>query len=324
MILKNKKIFITGGAGFLGSNLARRLIDKNEVSLFVKPNTDLWRIEDIKSHKNIKIIEGNLLDYELIKDSILNIDYLYHFAWQTDLKKSMENPSDDLKNDILGLVNILEICKKYNPKIKIIFASTVTVIGSTKNIPCNEDERENPLSSYDINKLMAEKYIKMYHEKYGIKSCILRLSNVFGEYQKIDNPNRGILNFMIGKALRNEDLTIYGKGDFIRDYSYVQNYIDAFILAAESEKTNGEIFVLGSGEGKTFLEVVEKIKKIVENLTNKKLVIKYLPFPKGYDEINKRNFIADYLKFNKTVNWKPKINFEEGLKKTIEFYIYRI
>lgn len=318
MSLKNKKILITGGAGFLGSNLARRLLKDNEVNLFIKPNTDLWRIQDIKD--KVKIIEGDLLGKSLVEKILTDKDYVFHFAWQTDLKKSMENPLDDLNEDIGGLLKILEICKKYNNKVKIIFSSTVTVIGTPRKIPVNEDEKENPLSIYDINKLMAEKYLKMYYKNYGINSCILRLSNVFGEFQKIDNPNRGILNFMIGKALRNEDLTIYGKGDFIRDYCYVQNYVDAFVLAAESNKTNGEVFVLGSGEGKTFLEVVSRIKEIVENLSNKKLIIKHIPFSEGENKINKRNFIADFSKFNKAVGWNPEIGFEEGLRKTIEFY----
>lgn len=322
MSLKNKKILITGGAGFLGSNLARSLLNDNEVSLLVKPNTDLWRIKDIKDKVNI--VDGDLLDKSLVEKILTDKDYVFHFAWQTDLKKSMENPLDDLNEDIGGLLTILEICKKYNNNTKIIFASTVTVIGNTRKIPVNEYENENPNSVYDINKLTAEKYLQMHYKNYGIKSCILRLSNVFGEYQKIDNPNRGILNFMIGKALRNENLTIYGKGDFIRDYCYVQNYVDAFVLAAESDKTNGEIYVLGSGEGKTFLEVVSKIKEIVENLTNKKLVIKHVPFPEGENEINKRNFTADFSNFNKAVGWNPEIGFEEGLKRTIEFYLNNI
>ena len=320
--MKHKKILITGGAGFLGSNLARHLLNDYEVSLLIKPRTDLWRISDIKNHKNIIIIEGDLLDNDKIIEVIKDKDYIYHFAWQTDLKKSMENPIEDLKNDIGGLLTILESCKKFNNKVKIIFASTVTVIGIPKKTPVNEDEKENPLSIYDANKLLAEKYLMVYYENYGIKSCVLRLSNIFGEYQKIDNPNRGVLNFMIGKALRGEDLTIYGKGNFIRDYSYVQNYVDAFILAGENENTNGKTYVIGSGEGKTFNEVVENIKEISEKLTNKKINIKHIEFSDD-NKINQRNFVADFSKFNKDTGWDPKISFEEGLRKTVEFYMYK-
>jgi len=319
--MENKKILITGGAGFLGANLARRLLINNKVSLFVKPETDLWRIKDIKENKNVEIIKGNLLNKEELRKALEEKDYIYHFAWQTDLKKSMENPIEDLKNDIGGLLNILENCRMYNKNVKIIFASTVTVIGIPKENPVKEEEKENPLSIYDANKLLAEKYLKIYKENYGIKICILRLSNIFGEYQRIDNSNRGVLNFMIGRALREEDLIIYGDGNFIRDYCYIPNYIDAFIIAAEKENTNGEIYIIGSGEGKTFKEVVEKIRYIFEKSKNKKIVVKFIKFPEGDNKINKRDFIADFSKFNKDVGWKPKISFDEGLEKTIEFYI---
>lgn len=316
----NKKILITGGAGFLGSNLARRILQDNEVTLFVRPGTDLWRISDIKNHKNIMTIERDLLDKEKVIEAIKDKDYIYHFAWQTDLKKSMENPVEDLKNDIGGLLNILENCRKYNKNVKIIFASTVTVVGIPIKITVNEDEKENPLSIYDANKLLAEKYLKIYYENYRVKNCILRLSNVFGEYQRIDNHNRGVLNFMIGKALRQEDLTVYGDGNFIRDYSYVQNYLDAFVLAGENENTDGNTYIIGSGEGKTFNEVVKKIKEIFEILSEKIVNIKHIEVSED-NKINQRNFIADFSKFNKDTGWKPKISFEEGLRKTVEFYV---
>ena len=315
-----KKAIITGGGGFLGSNLSRKLVDLNfNVSLFIKDGQSKNNTRGIEN--KIEIIEGDLLDEEKVKIAIEGKDYLFHFAWQTDLKKSMENPCEDFKNDLGGLINILESCKKINPNIKVIFPSTVTVIGIPKKMPSDENEKENPLSVYDINKLTAEKYLRIYYDNHNIKSCVLRLSNVFGEYQKIDNPNRGILNFMIGRALREEPLTIYGDGKWIRDYCYVQNYIDAFILAAESEKTNGKIYVLGSREGRSFNEAIEKIKEITEQLTGKAVLIKHVPFPDKEHEINKRNFIADYSKFYRATGWKPKISFDEGMRKTIEFYV---
>lgn len=322
--MQNKNILIIGGAGFLGGNLVRRLLYKNKIAVLVKPNTDLWRIKDIKSHKNLEIIKDNLSNREILQKILEDKDYLFHFAWQTDLKKSMENPLWDLQEDLGGLINILEICKKnenIKNKIKIIFTSTVTVIGESSKLPSNETEAENPLSVYDINKLVAEKYLQVYYKNYNIKSCILRLSNVFGEYQKIDNPNRGVLNFMIGKALRNEPLTVYGDGNWIRDYCYVQNYIDAFILAAESEKTNGEVYVLGFGVGKSFNEAVEKIKEVTKDLTGKNINVEHVSFPKNEHKINKRNFIADFSKFKRDTGWVPKISFDEGIKKTIGFYV---
>lgn len=318
--MKGKNVLITGGAGFLGSNLAKRLIEiGSNVSIFSRIGKNKENLKDIES--KIKFIEGSLTNESDVSAAVKNIDYIFHFAWQTDLKKSMMNPREDLMSDLLGLINLLEVCKKENPNAKIIFSSTSTVIGYAEQISPKENHRENPLSIYEANKLLAEKYLQIYHKNFKTKFCVLRLSNVFGELQKIDNPNRGVLNFMIGRALKGEILTVYGKGDFIRDYCYVQNYVDAFIVAALSENTNGEVYILGTGEGRTMNEVVDKIKKITEAMTGKSVVIENIPFPEGENEINKRNFVANFSKFKEATGWYPKISFDEGLEKTIGFFV---
>jgi len=318
--IMGKNILITGGCGFLGSNLAKRLVELGaNVTLFIRPGKER---ENVKSFENkLNFIEGNLTNELDVKIAAINKDYIFHLAWQTDLKKSMIQPREDLMTDVVGLLNLLEISKKDNPNVKIIFASTTTVVGNVTELPSNESVMPNPQSVYDLDKFFAELYLKMYYKQHKIKTVTLRVSNIFGELQKIDNPNRGILNFMIGRAIRGEVLTVHGIGDFIRDYCHVQNYVDAFILAALSEKTNGESYVLGSGEGRTFNEVVEKIKKIIEQLTNKNVIIEHISFPSGELEINKRNFFADYGKFRRDTGWFPKISFDEGLKRTIEFYV---
>ena len=316
-----KKILITGGCGFLGTNLARKLLQQGaSVTLFVRKDNECKNLRDIQ--KKLKIVEGDLLSEEDVTKVLSDKDYLFHFAWQTDLKQSMQHPQQDLHSDGEGLLNILETTRKINPNLKIIFTSTVTVIGIPKKLPSSETEKLNPLSIYDVHKTLGELYLSMYHQTYGLNTVSLRLANVFGEYQSIDNPNRGVLNFMIGKALRGEKLTVYGTGEFIRDYSYVQNFIDAFLLAAASDKVNGQTFVLGSGKGLTFNEVAQKIKDITQGLTQKNVEIVHIPFQGDEHSINKRNFIADASKFQKITGWYPQISFEEGLKRTILFYSY--
>ncbi len=317
--MSGKNVLVTGGAGFLGSNLAKRLIELNSnVTVLTRIGKNRDNLKEVE-HK-IKFVEGNLTNESDVSDAIKNKDYIFHLAWQTDLKKSMLNSREDLMSDILGLLTLLEVCKRENPNIKIIFASTTTVIGLPLKIPAGENHPELPLSIYDANKLLAEKYLQIYSRN-GLKSCTLRVSNIFGELQKIDNPNRGVLNFMVGRALRGEVLTVFGSGEFIRDYCYVQNYVDAFIIAALSENTNGQSYILGSGEGRTMNEVVEKIKKITEAMTGKSVVIERTPFPEGEHDINKRNFVADFSKFKEATGWYPKISFDEGLEKTIGFYV---
>src|SRR3989344_3318116 len=241
-----RKVLITGGCGFLGNNLVRRLILQGaSVTIFVRNGKECKNLKDIQ--KKVKILEGDLLKEEEVIKAITGQEYLFHLAWQTDLKQSMQHPQQDLQQDGIGLINLLEASRKHNPSLKIIFTSTVTVIGITQEIPSNEEEKLNPLSAYDVHKLLGEFYLSMYFQAYGLKTVSLRLANIFGEYQSIDNPNRGVLNFMIGRALKGEKMTVYGKGEFIRDYSYVQNIVDAFLLAAASDKVHGQTFVLGSG-----------------------------------------------------------------------------
>lgn len=320
--MRGKKILITGGAGFLGSTLAERFVKIGaEVNVLIKTGTDISRLENIK--EKIKIVERDLTKKESLIEIIKEKDFLFHLAWQTDLKKSNAEPQKDIENDLVGLINILEICKEHNPKIKIIFSSTVTVIGDINEIPVDETHEVKPISIYDVNKFVAEKYLYNYYKNFGIKFCVLRLSNVFGEMQKIDSPSRGILNFMIGKAIRGEPLTVYGDGNFIRDYTYAEDYINAFILSAISKNTDGEFYVLGSEQGRTFNSVVETIKKIGEKIMEKEILITHIQPPnqqKGEEKINNRNFIADCKKFKQATGWFAKTNFEEGIKKTFEYH----
>ena len=317
--MRKESAVITGGCGFLGSNLAKRLVNKDyDVTLVVSPEKSRQNIANIESL--VKIVEMEIDQNSDFGNLIKGVDYFFHFAWQTDLIKSMENPRQDILHDLGGLINLLENCRKQGSNLKIIFPSTVTIVGNVQKIPSNEEERTNPLSIYDANKLAAENYLRIYFENHGINFSCLRLSNVFGEMQRTDNPKRGIVNYMVGRALRGELITIYGDGELVRDYSYVQNFVDAFVLSAESEETNGETYVLGSGKGKTLNEVSSTISNVTKEIAETDVKVIHVPFPKEYHEINKRNFIADSSKFRAATGWEPKISFEEGIRRTINFY----
>ena len=158
--IAGKKILITGGSGFLGSNLARRLIALGaDVTLFLRVGNDHKNILGIEN--KVKIIEGNLTNESDILEAAIGKDYIFHLAWQNDLKKSTQNPKEDLMVDVLGILNLLETCRKINPNVKIIFTSTPTVIGYTEKLIKDEDTRENPMSIYEANKLIAEKYLQI-------------------------------------------------------------------------------------------------------------------------------------------------------------------
>ena len=176
--MAGKNALITGGAGFLGSNLAKKLVELDaNVTLFLSTGKDKKNVADIEN--KIKIIEGNLTNDADVLDAVKNKDYIFHFAWQSDLKKSMLFPKEDLMTDILSLLNLLEVYRKENPNVKIIFPSTPTVVGYAENLKQDETPRENPLSIYEANKLMAEKYLQVYYKNYNLKFCVLRMEYVY-------------------------------------------------------------------------------------------------------------------------------------------------
>jgi len=316
-------VLITGGLGFIGSNLAQRLINEEvNLTLFTNSLENIKNIQEIK--EKVKIVHGDIRDFDKVKSIILNQDHIFHFAGQIDHLLSLENPKLDLDINCNGTLNILEACRKFNAKANIIFSSSVGVIGKAEKIPADESQRENPPSIYEIHKLTCERYMVLYNKLYNLPTTVLRFANVFGERQKMSVSNRGILNQMMRKAFLSETITIYGEGNFIRDYSYVQNYLDACICAALSENTKGEIYMIGSGLGLTFKDMVAILNKNVKELTGKSAEIKHVPFPETEKKIDRGDFIANCSKFKKATGWQPKISFEEGIKKTILFYKERL
>lgn len=314
-----KNVLISGGNGFLGSNLAWRLIDSGvNVSVITLPGEDQRNLHGLEG--KIEVIEKKLGPEIDLREILKRKDTFFHFAWQTNLSDSLKHPNDDLQQDVGGVINILESCRRYNPGMKLVFPSTATIVGVPKSLPVDENHAEAPCSPYDINKLAAEKYFRFYAQQYGVRSTCLRLANVFGERQRIDNPHRGILNFFIGRVMRGEDILIYGDGNLIRDYSYIQNFVDAFINSAEFQATDGQVYSLGSGTGLSFNVVAEEIQRLALEIYGKQTAIKHVPSPESAHPINTRNFIGDPTKFKKDTGWSPKVDFKEGLKRTMEFY----
>jgi nucleoside-diphosphate-sugar epimerase len=291
--MRTKKILITGSRGFLGKTLTKRMVeDGNQVDL----------IDRKCFHRNVRHINGNTYEGEayrgsifddwILKNALNGKDIIYHFAWDTHPKS--KNHDDDL-NTLKRLLDYMP------PESKLIFPSTPTI--DISNAPYEKSKRE------------AEELIK----KSQVNYTILRLSNVFGEEQSFDNPNRGIINYMIKKALTEEPITIYGDGNWIRDYSYVDDFMDVFSITGNRGVTNRKTYVLGSGIGRTFNQAIGSIKEIAER--HKRAVrIEYKPFPDN-NPLNTRDFTADITPLRKDIGWIPIIKFSDGLEKVMDYYI---
>lgn len=314
---QGKKILITGGAGYLASGLVALLKDTD--CRIVR--LDQKQPGDIPERKNAEIIDlvGDVTIKETWEKALAGIDIVFHFAAQTDIYAANENPIDDLNQNILPMVYLLETCRRQKIKPVILFSGTVTESGMPEYLPVDEAHPDNPITVYDLHKLIAENYLKYYCRQGLVKGAILRLANVYGPGPKSNSVGRGILNLMIGRALQGEDLVLYGAGEYLRDYVYVQDAANAFLNAAVNiDKLNGNHYVIGTGKGTTLAEAFNLVVEKTFARTGKKVKINGIKPPAELSLIEKRNFIADSRKFISVTGWKADYPLALGIEALIQ------
>lgn len=311
-------MLITGGLGFIGSNLAHRLVqmgaDVTILDAMLEPyGFNMWNIKGIEN--DVKIVIGDIRDSRKVASTIKEKDYIFHLAAQVGRTISMDSPILDLKINCLGTLNILRCCRKYNDDAKVIYSSSRAVIGEPLYLPVDENHPTNPSDIYGINKLSAEKYCLLYHTLHGIHTTLLRLTNVYGPRSQIKNNYYSILNWFIGLALMNKPIPVFGNGNQTRDYVFVDDVVEAFILAASHEKANGEIFFVGSGVETRFVDMVKMIISLVG-----KGSYEHTSFPLDLQKIDIKRFVVNYKKINDFLGWAPRTNLTDGIKKTVKYY----
>jgi UDP-glucose 4-epimerase len=300
------KILVTGGAGFIGSTLVDKLIDLgHQVVIFddlssgkkeyLNPDAHFYQI-DINAPKVAEIF------------ALQNFDYVYHLAAQIDVRKSVADPIEDNRVNVLGGINILENCRKYGVK-KIIFSSTGGAIyGETDLIPTPEDCPERPLSPYGIHKLTMEKYLHYYHEVYGQDYTILRFANVYGPRQ-YKGGEAGVIAIFTDAAVADKEITINGDGLQTRDYVYVDDVVVALIKALETEH-KGALNV-GTGIEKTLVDVVT----LIELSLGKRIAKSHGEAKMG----EQRRSCLSYDKIKEVFGWEPQVDLATGIKRTVEW-----
>lgn len=313
---KNKHILITGASGYIAWNLIRELTQFECSIVCLSRNTK--KIEKQKGKANVKFIEGSYQDKDIYLKAVNNINIVYHLASQTSVYEAEKNPSADYEANVLPMQLLLEACRKSETCPIIIFSGTSTQCGMPDKLPVDESEVDNPITTYDFHKLQAERWLKFYTRQSWVKGVSLRLTNVYGPGPKSSSVDRGILNMMIQKALRGEDLTIYGSGEHIRDYVYIEDIVSAFLsVPIHINETKGKHFVLGSGVGTTIHDAIELVGELISKHTGKKVVVKSVGPPSGLLPIEFRNFVADISQFSAVTGWKPAFRLSEGIDVTI-------
>ena len=324
---QNKKILITGGLGFIGSNLGIKLVDlgaRVEIidALIPYYGGNIFNIEPIKN--KVRWVKGDIRDKKTVDKIVVDKEIIFNLAGTLSHIDSMTDPMTDLEINCRAQLSLLESVRKLNPKTKIIFAGTRNQYGKAKYLPVDENHPQEPTDINGINNIAAEKYHLMYTKVYGIKTVSLRMTNTYGSRHQMRHPRQGVLNWFIRQIMDGEEVRLFGDGRQIRDINFVDDVVSALLLIGQSEKGWGEAYNLG-GTPISLYNFVTKTMEIARSIQNevsprrcKRIVLR--PFPADREKIEVGDYIADWTKMKKTYGWKPKVSIEEGIRKTIGYY----
>ncbi len=313
-----KRILVTGASGYLAWNFVNSLKDTFCTIIRLSRNGDLPAVDG-----KAKVVDvcGNISEIEIWNKTVDTVDVIFHFAAQTSVPAADKNPVEDFKINVLPMLNMLQACRNKKVKPIIVFAGTVTEAGIPKTLPVSENCEDHPITVYDLHKLMVENYLKFYCGLEIVKGVTLRLSNVYGPGPRSSSSDRGVVNMMMYKAIKGEELTIFGKGDCLRDYVFIDDVISAFLVSpANIEKLNGRHFVVGSGKGYTISEAVKLIAEQTEVMLNKQVKIKHIVPPSEQPAIDSRNFVADVKQFSQSTGWQSCCSLSSGIRRTLDFF----
>ena len=313
----DKRVLITGGLGFIGSNLAHQLLDLGASvtivdSLVPEYGGNLFNIADIESRIRVNI--SDVRDQHSMRYLIQGQDYLFNLAGQTSHMDSMQDPYTDLEINCRSQLSILEACRHYNKDIKIVFASTRQIYGKPDYLPVDEKHLLRPVDVNGINKMAGEWYHILYNNCYGVRACALRLTNTIGPRMRIKDARQTFLGIWIKLLLEGKAFEVWG-GEQLRDFVYVEDAVAAFLLAAASEDANGQVFNLGC-------ERVISLKDLADLLIEVNGGGRYelRAFPSDRKRIDIGDYFADFSRIRSLLNWEPRVPLRDALAHTVEFY----
>jgi dTDP-glucose 4,6-dehydratase/UDP-glucose 4-epimerase len=318
MDFKNKKVLITGGLGFIGSNLAKALIlNGAKVTLVDSLNENyggnLFNVENFKNNLTINI--SDVRDEHSLQKLLVDQDYLFNLAGQTSHLDSMINPKVDVDINTVSQISILEVCRKFNPSIKIVFASTRQIYGRPQYLPVDEYHPIKPVDVNGINKWSGEAYHSLYYEVYGIRSCSLRLTNTYGPNMRIKDARQTFLGIWFKNLIQGIPLSVYGDGAQLRDFNYVDDVVKAMLMCAKSDYADGQIFNLGGQEVVSLKELASKMIQFVDGAK-----YEIIEFPEDRRKIDIGDYYSDYTKIKNIVGWTPHTDLVSGLTKTYQYF----
>ena len=312
------KVLITGGLGFIGSNLARALVAQGaEVtlvdSLIPQYGGNSFNVDDIRDKVTVNVcdVRDPFAMAYLLKEK----DFLFNLAGQTSHIDSMSDPKTDLEINAAAQLSILEACRMANPGIKIVFASTRQLYGKPDYLPVDEKHPIRPVDVNGINKLAGEWYHLLYNNVYGIRACALRLTNTYGPGMRVKDARQTFLGIWVRLLLEGKPIKVFGDGLQLRDFNYVDDCVEALLLAGASDNANGKVYNLGSTEVVGLKVLAEMMIELGYGGT-----LELVPFPPERKVIDIGDYYSDFSLITQELGWQPKVGLREGLMRTMAYY----
>ncbi|HSP92192.1 MAG TPA: NAD-dependent epimerase/dehydratase family protein [Vicinamibacterales bacterium] len=315
---RGRPVMITGGAGFIGSNLAHRLVALGADVLLVDSlipdyGGNLYNLKGIEDRARMNI--ADVRQESTMSYLVRHVDVLFNLAGQVSHIDSMRDPYTDLEINCRSQLSILEACRRNNPGIKVVFAGTRQVYGRPEFLPVTEQHLVRPTDVNGINKVAGEYYHLVYNNVFGVRACSLRLTNIYGPRQLVKHNRQGFIGWFIRLAVEGGELQIYGDGSQLRDFVFVDDAADAFLRAGASDACNGEVFNVGGAEPVSHRDLVHLLLEVAGTGS-----VAYVEWPAEKKAIDIGSFYADSAKLRAATGWQPRVALREGLSRTVAYY----
>jgi len=303
---------VTGGAGFIGSHIVRRLVEESEFVRVVDnlSTGQLVRLDDVRD--SIEFVDGDLADERVSDEVVRGVDFVLHQAAVPSVQRSVCDPTGTNRSNVTATLNLLESCRKAGVR-RFVYAASSSVYGDTEVLPKTEEMPPNPLSPYALQKFVGERYCKLYYDLYGLETVSLRYFNVFGPDQDPHSEYSAVIPKFVTKLLANEPITVYGDGEQSRDFTYVGNVVEANLLALRAFEVSGNVCNIGCGEHIT----LNKLIRLLEEILGVKSNVNYAA-PKPGDV---RHSLADITRARRLLGYEPKVMVKEGLSRTVQAFM---
>jgi len=315
---RGRRVLVTGGLGFIGSNLCRALVDLGADVVAVDAmipdyGGNMFNIAGYEQriHVNLADVRNQTAMDVLVRDR----EIIFNLAGQVSHIDSMRDPYTDLEINCRAQLSMLEACRTYNPSVKVVFAGTRQIYGKPDRLPVDETHLVRPIDVNGVNKAAGEYYHLLYNNVFGVRACSLRLTNVYGPRQLLKHNRQGFIGWFIRLAIEGREIQIFGDGSQMRDFVYVDDAVDAFLRAGFCHSCDGEVFNVGGTEPIAHRDLVEMLLEVAGRGS-----VTYVPWPADKKRIDIGSFYSDSSKFRRTTGWEPRVPLREGFRRTIEYY----